>query len=69
MTPYKSKSKKKSGVTAYEIGDDFVLVQFNSTQTYKYTYRSAGHTAIEAMNRLAHASEGLSSFISKNYPA
>ena len=67
MTPYASKSGKASGATAYEIGDDFIIVRFHSVE-YKYSYNSCGQSATETMKRLALASNGLSTFISQNNP-
>ena len=32
MTPYKSKSGKKSGVTGFITGDDYIVVQFNYSE-------------------------------------
>lgn len=55
-----------SGVAAYEIGDDSILVQFKSGASYAYTYASAGRSNIEHMKRLAVAGEGLSTFISRH---
>lgn len=69
MTPYSSKSGKKSGVTAYRSGIDFIAVQFNGKEVYTYTYRSAGSTAIEAMKKLASAQKGLSTYIAQHNPA
>ena len=68
MHPYRSKSGKISGVTAYETGSNFILVQFNYENTYKYTYRSAGKTVIEKMKTLALSQQGLGTFISQNKP-
>ena len=67
MVPYHSKSGKKSGVSAYKIEKDFIMVWFEST-CYKYTYTTAGKTAVENMKQFALSSEGLSSFISRNKP-
>lgn len=67
MTPYTSTSGKKSGVLAYEIGKDFILVQFQAA-TYKYSYKSCGQSATDTMKRLALASKGLSTFIAQNDP-
>lgn len=39
MTNYSSTSGKKPGVLAYEIGDDYIIVQFPEGQ-YKYSYSS-----------------------------
>ena len=68
MTPYKSKSGKKSGVTGFITGDDYIVVQFNYSEVYKYTYQSAGKSTIEKMKSLALAKRGLSTFISQNDP-
>jgi len=68
MTPYKSRSGKQSGVTAFQIGDDYIIVQFNHSENYKYTYDSAGSSTIEKMKSLALVQQGLSTFISQNKP-
>jgi hypothetical protein len=68
MTPYSSRSGKRSGVTAYEAGEDYLLVQFHAA-VYKYSYASCGPTVVEKMKRLATASKGLSTFIARHQPA
>jgi hypothetical protein len=68
MTPYTSKSGKTSGVTAYSLGDDFIIVQFDSYKRYKYSHRTAGKPVVDTMKDLALASEGLSTFIAQNEP-
>jgi len=67
MIPYSSTSGKKSGVSAYENGNDYIIVQFNAW-LYKYSYRSCGQSATETMKRLAVASGGLSTFIAQQKP-
>lgn len=67
MTPYSSTSDKKSGVSAYEIGNNYIIVQFYSAQ-YKYSYNSCGQSATEAIKRLALASSRLSTFIAQSKP-
>lgn len=54
-----------SGVTAYEIGDDSMKVQFGDGAIYLYDYQSAGRSNIENMKELAIAGKGLNSFISR----
>jgi len=54
-----------SGVTAYEIGDDSIVVQFNTGSVYLYNYQSTGKNNIEHMKELAIAGQGLNSFISR----
>jgi len=63
-------SDNDSNITAFEIGDDFIVVQFESGKYnfYKYTYFSAGSNDIEEMKRLANCGDGLNSFISKYKP-
>jgi hypothetical protein len=55
-----------SGVTAYELGRDFVRVEFEGEHVYRYTYRSAGRLNIERMKSLAIRGEGLNTFIDSN---
>ena len=38
----------ESGVSAYEIGSDYILVKFSGTaRTYRYSYRKAGQNHVE----------------------
>ena len=55
-----------SGVAAYEIGADFIRVQFRDGSVYLYTYASAGPHNIEHMKKLAAAGDGLNAFINTN---
>jgi hypothetical protein len=68
MEPYKSKSGKDSGVVGYELGNDYIIVEFKTGDVYKYTYESAGIEIIEEMKRRAKANNGLSTFISQDDP-
>ncbi|WP_081774989.1 hypothetical protein [Methylobacillus glycogenes] len=55
-----------SGISAYQIGDEGILVRFTSGATYIYTYGSAGSAHIERMKILARAGNGLNAYIIKN---
>ena len=55
-----------SGVVGYEIGNDFIRVQFSDGSIYLYTYASAGANNIEQMRKLARNGQGLNAFINKN---
>jgi hypothetical protein len=55
-----------SGVKAYEYGSDYIVVQFKSGSSYRYTYRSAGSQNVEYMKKLADSGDGLNAFINKN---
>jgi len=52
-----------SGVAGYEIGDDFIRIQFTTGAIYLYTNASAGTQNIEQMKKLAVAGDGLNAFI------
>jgi len=55
-----------SGVSAFEIGLDYILVQFSGTaRTYRYSYTKAGQNHVETMKRLARSGSGLNSYINR----
>jgi len=64
MHPYKN-PKDNSGVIAYEIGDDYIIAQFQDGSAYLYNYKCAGKGNIEKMKTLAVAGEGLTTFINQ----
>jgi len=53
-----------SGVYAFEIGTDYIKVQFREGSLYKYSYLNPGIKAVERMKQLALAGRGLSTYIS-----
>jgi hypothetical protein len=56
-----------SGVSAYEIGVDYIKVKFSGTgKTYTYSYRKAGSHHVENMKNLAQSGNGLNSYINRN---
>lgn len=55
-----------SGVVAYELGSDYIRVQFNDGDIYLFTYASAGSHNIEHMKQLARDGQGLNTFINTN---
>ena len=59
-----------SNIVAYEIGDDFITVQFRDGRYHFYTYTcgSAGSHHIEEMKRLARLGDGLNAYISEHKP-
>jgi hypothetical protein len=63
MTRYKNVSGD-SGVMAYEIGSDFIKVQFSNGAAYVYNHAVTGSHHVEHMKQLAEQGQGLSSFIS-----
>jgi len=54
-----------SGVSSYEIGSDYIWVEFTTGSIYEYTYASAGREHIENMKPLAQSGSGLNSYTMK----
>ena len=69
MQPY-ANTNGDSGVTAYQLGDDYIKVKFRSGHwtLYTYTYASAGSSVVETMKNLAQQGHGLNSYISTHKP-
>lgn len=56
-----------SGVAAYEIGSDYIRVQFSGkSRIYSYSYRKAGNAHVENMKQLARNGSGLNSYINRH---
>lgn len=64
MTHYKN-STGRSGVSAFIITTDSILVRFKDGGLYEYTYLSAGSSNVEHMKALAVQGSGLNSFINR----
>lgn len=65
MTNYRNLNGK-SGVYAYELGNDNIIVQFSDGATYLYNHSMPGNSDVEYMKRLAVNGSGLNSYISTN---
>ena len=55
-----------SGVRAYEISPNSILVQFSDLSLYEYTSSSVGSSNLQTMKNLASRGSGLNSFINSN---
>ena len=64
--PNYANTSGRSGVVAYEEGDDSITVSFRDGSSYLYTYQSAGQANVEHMKSLAHGGNGLNAFINRN---
>lgn len=62
MTEYQNYGGN-SNVIAYELGDDYIDVQFADYSVYRYSYRSAGVNNVEEMKERALSGAGLNSYI------
>ncbi len=56
----------QSGVEAFEIRDESIVVKFKRDGKYLYNYQVPGKQHVEKMKRLATAGRGLSTYISRN---
>jgi hypothetical protein len=65
MQPYRDRSGR-SGVAAYEILEDGIVVAFKGGGTYRYDIRHPGRVAVAVMKRLAVEGRGLSTYITRN---
>lgn len=52
-----------SGVTAYEAGVDFIVVEFRDGERYRYDYATTGVGEVEEMKRLAAQGRGLATYV------
>ena len=56
-----------SGISAFEIGADYIRVKFSSTgKVYTYSYGKAGKSHVDQMKILARSGSGLNSYIMRN---
>lgn len=65
MQPYRDVDGD-SGAVAYEMGADFMRVQFHDGSVYLYTTAVPGAQTLEQMKRLAQAGDGLNAYINKH---
>lgn len=62
MQPYKN-SGNLSWISAFEIGEDYIKVQFIDGAVHMYTNDSAGIKHIQKMKKLAILGQGLGNYI------
>ncbi|MFT3918148.1 hypothetical protein [Cloacibacterium sp.] len=55
-----------SGVSGYQIGSNYIWVEFSTGSVYEYTYSSAGVSNVETMKQLAESGSGLNGFINSH---
>lgn len=66
MTPYRGSD---SGVSAYQVGKDFIIVQFKSGDRYRYDHATPGRQHVDAMKGRAASGHGLATYISQQVGA
>lgn len=65
MDVYKQLSGK-SGVSHFEVGDDYIKILFNNGALYLYTNKITGERHVGQMKILAREGRGLSTYISQH---
>jgi len=62
-----SNASGDSGISHYEIGDDYIWLRFTGSQKiYEYNNRLTGSKHVEQMKDLAEAGSGLSTYIAQH---
>lgn len=65
MVLYKN-LRGNSGVLAYEILEDRIILLFKGTaRTYSYSYSKAGRFHVDNMKKMAKAGHGLNSYVNR----
>lgn len=64
MKPYLDQAGR-SGIEAFEIRDESIVIEFKRDGRYIYNYQTPGKEHVEEMKRLAIAGRGLSTYISQ----
>jgi hypothetical protein len=65
MTPYRNRSGR-SGVVAYALAPDAILLEFAQGDVYESTARSAGAEALAEMRSRAERGSGLATYVSRH---
>ncbi|WP_413519714.1 hypothetical protein [Psychrobacter glacincola] len=55
-----------SGISAYEVGDDFIIVRFKKGGMYLYNYSITGSSHVNKMVELARIGNGLNGYMNLN---
>lgn len=55
-----------SGVSAFNIGPNFIIIQFKSGDRYLYNYVAPGRRHVEEMKKLAARNSGLATYINQH---
>jgi phosphopantetheine adenylyltransferase len=70
MNQYFSKSGKKTGVIAYQIEEESILLNYNSKsgkiKSIMYSYDISGVKHVEKIKKFARRSKNLNTYLAKN---
>lgn len=65
MKNYKN-NNGDSGVLGYQIGSDYIWVEFSTGSIYEYDYSVTGSSHVETMKNLARSGSGLNGYINSH---
>lgn len=68
MTRYSNNNGKPSDILSYDLGNDYIIIEFKDNTKNKYSFNSAGLNAVETMKQLARVQHGLDAYIAENNP-
>ena len=63
MKPYRN---PESGITAYDIFTDYMLIQFKGGKIYRYDEACVGAEHLDLMKKFAEKEDDLNTYINKN---
>jgi len=65
MQRYANKSGR-SGIESYEIGRDFIIIEYKDGDRYLYNYEEPAKSDVQIMKELALEGIGLATYISRH---
>lgn len=57
---------RDSGIDAYEIGDDSIILRFKNGTEYLYTYLKPGKAHVDEMKKRAASGDGLNTYLNQH---
>jgi hypothetical protein len=63
---HKYHSEHNSGVIAYGVGDDFIIIEFRDGRKYVYDFEKPGADHVNAMKDLAREGKDLTTYINQH---
>jgi len=68
MKRYRTTSGRPSDIVSYDVGNDYIVIGMQDDKKFKFSYKSAGATAVETMKVLAKNQNGLTTYINTHSP-
>lgn len=66
MEQYKGQNDHHTGVRAYEMLPDGIILEFQDHSKYLYNYEKPGKHHVEEMKRLAKTGSGLTTYVNQH---